>query len=172
MDRASLSPSLGAGHKPVAKHTTAFTTAEASRLLGMAGRTFARLVEAGVFTPAVPGRGRTPAQFDGPSLVAAFIAHREQRSSALDLAQERAQLARAQREKLEREAQVRAGELLEAAVVEETWAGFVDVHREALLGLAGDLVSSGAITAEQEMAVDAFCRTRLQSLADRGADAR
>lgn len=149
-----------------------FTTAESARLLGMAGRTFARLVEAGVFVPVVPGRGRVPARFDGAALVAAYIEHREQRSSALDLNQERAQLARAQREKLEREALVRGGELLEVAVVEEAWAAVVDVHREGLLALAGDLVSAGAITPDQEAAVDAFCRSRLQALADRGNSAR
>ncbi|MBX7185024.1 MAG: hypothetical protein K1Y01_07750 [Vicinamibacteria bacterium] len=150
----------------------AFTTASAARLLRMAGRTFARLVEAGVFVPSIRGRGRAPAQFDGAAIVAAYIAHREQRRGTLDLAQERAALARAQREKLEREARLRAGELLEADAVEEAWAAIVDVHREALLGLAGDLVSSGAITPEQERAVDDVCRTRLQVLADRGSDAQ
>jgi hypothetical protein len=138
----------------------------------MAGRTFARLVEAGVFVPAAAARGRTPAKFDGPNLVSAFIAHREQRASALDLNQERAHLARAQREKLEREARVRCGELLEAAAVEEQWVEIVDGHRDGLLALAGDLVSAGAITSEQERAVDDVCRLRLKALADRGADAR
>lgn len=145
------------------------STAEAARLLSLAGRTFARLVEAGVFVPTVPGRGRAPAQYDAPSLVAAYVAHREARSSSLDLAQERAALARAQREKLDREAKVRAGELLEAAAVEEAWAEVVDAHREGLLGLAGDLVSAGAITPDQERAVDDVCRARLQSLAARGS---
>lgn len=148
------------------------TTAEGARLLSMAGRTFARLVEAGVFVAVEKARGRTPARFDGPALVAAYIEHRESRSSTLDLQQERAALARAQREKLEREARVREGELLEASAVEAAWVEVIDAHREGLLGLAGDAVSAGVITAEQERALDDLCRSRLQTLADRGGDAR
>jgi phage terminase Nu1 subunit (DNA packaging protein) len=52
-----------------------------------------------------------------------------------DLSRERALLARAQREKLEREAQIAAGQLLDAAVVVQGWQRLCYAVRQHLLAL-------------------------------------
>ena len=157
-----------AGHN-TAGHELRFTTAEAASLLGITGRTFARLVEAGVFRPVRRGAGRRPAEYHGRRVVAAFLEHRQARASSLDLAQERAALARAQREKLELQQREHLGELVTAAAVEERFFVMVDQHREALLSLGADAVAAGAISSSQELGVDELCRARLAAFAAKGA---
>jgi hypothetical protein len=99
--------------------------ATAYALLGLGERQFRRLEEQRVIRPAVPGSGRTGAQYDVPALVTEFLAYRlrqaEARTPRDQLALEQARLARLRyrRERgqlLPRTDFVRRGQLLAAAL--------------------------------------------------------
>lgn len=145
------------------------TRAQAVRLLGVSVTTFSRLEAEGAVVPLRRGAGQRGAIYDAPALVAGYIAHRERRTGALDLAAERAALARAQRVKVEAENRLRAGELLEADQVDEAMAEVDLAVREAVLGVASTAVSSGLVAAGQEVALAGLLGDALRALAKRAA---
>lgn len=105
------------------------------------------------------GRGRAW-EFD----LAEVVRWRDERRAAegdgqLDLAQERAQLARAQRIKTEQETRVRAGELVLAADVTRAWQAMVGAVRARLLGLPSG--AAPQVAAEES---PAKCRAILKEM--------
>ncbi len=85
-------------------------------------------------------------------------------AGSLSLEREKALLARAQREKLELEAQVRAGQLVERDdVIAETRAG-VHAVRTRLLQLPRQLGQAGIITRDREPEVTALVNEALREL--------
>jgi phage terminase Nu1 subunit (DNA packaging protein) len=100
-----------------------------SQLSGFAWRTIRkRLDAAGIIANE---RGK----FDSVPALRAIFGIEAEKASALDLSEERALLARAQRERIEVEAAVRRGELLEAETVAHEWANHVGAVRSRLLAL-------------------------------------
>jgi phage terminase Nu1 subunit (DNA packaging protein) len=141
-----------------------------AKVLGVSERTCKRLEAAGVVTPtAKPRRGRTT-RYDLTVVVPAVIAHRSKppaEPGTLDATQERAALARSQRLLAEQRLARERRDLLPRGDVADGWAELADAHRETLLQLAADLVAAGAITTEQERAVDDVCRARLTAYTER-----
>lgn len=66
-------------------------------------------------------------------LIDSLLEQAKGRVDEISLEDERAQLARAQREKLEREAQLAEGKLLEADDVLHVWAGIITQMRQKIL---------------------------------------
>lgn len=109
-------------------------TEQAAALLGLSPQRLRELTRAGKVPKA--GHGR----YDPFQLVPAYVASlreaaagRASEREGLDLVQERAALAKAQREKLEREAAEAARELIRATEVRATWFRLARGARDALL---------------------------------------
>lgn len=118
-------------------------TEQAARLLGISSQRLRELTRAGK----VPkhGHGRydawklVPAYTESLREVAAGRASNSADGEKLDLVQERALLAKAQREKLEREAAQADRELIAAAEVKSAWFKRCRTARDRLMSLPGSL---------------------------------
>ena len=106
------------------------------KLTGCSWKTVIRRLTAAGLT--ATREGRTDYWESTTALAAVYEVERE-RASELDLGQERAALARVQRQKLELEAAARAGELVELAAVGEAWSSQIHACRARLLGLPSKL---------------------------------
>jgi hypothetical protein len=145
--------------------------AEAVALLGISDRTFTRLEAEAVLAPLTKGAGARPATYDGPALVAAFVAYRERQAAERAVPSD---AAAARARKLAAEAQLKEHELAAIqgrmiTVEDAKAAGFAvaDAVREALLCLPGAAVQAGLLPAVREAALDALVRDALASLPQR-----
>lgn len=143
---------------------------QAVRLLGVSDRTFDRLQTEGVLVPVTPRRGSTSATYDAPSIVAAYLAHREARAGALDLNAERAALAKSQREKVDLDVAVRRAELVPREEMVAEWSGYILRTRARLLSVAAIARSRGVAPAAVAM-FEALVRAALDDLAADREDA-
>lgn len=114
------------------------TRAQGVRLLGISSATFSRLESEGAWAPSRRGRGQRGALYDPPALVAGFLAHRERRKDYLDLEQERAALAKSQREKCDLDNERKRKESHQAAWCDRRTVQIITASRDRLLRLEHD----------------------------------
>ncbi len=144
------------------------TRAGAAVALGIPPRALDRLLERGAPPPKAGPRGSK--RYD----VAAIAKWRDERQArikpALDLAVERAKLARAQRQKLGLEMRVRRGALVSRHDAEELWRGHVLRARARLLQIPAQARVRGVPPAAVAI-VDELIRGALEALSSEPAEA-
>ena len=129
-------------------------------LLGVHDDRVTKYAKAGMPVHTRDARGRSLA-FDA---VAALAWWRAARTGGLDLAQERAALARVQRYRAEDELKARRGELLPRAQVVRDGLRFVMACRAKLLALPRRLVQLGHVPAEKQAGVKDLVYEALEEL--------
>lgn len=159
---------------PLATLPTKLSAATMARLLGIGQRRLRELAELGV----VPrDRGRYPL-----NAVAAYCAHLREVAAgrrgegddggALDLVQERARLARSQREAVELKTARDRGELVEAAAVRLGFTGMVTAARNHLRGMPSKAKARiPTLTVRDVEILEDLIAEALTELADGGAQA-
>lgn len=146
-------------------------TERMAQMLGISPQRLRELVRRGTVTAA--GRGR----FDPFAVVPAYVASlreaaagRGSEGNALDLAQERAALAKAQREKLEREAAQARRELIPATEARDAWMRHITAAKTRILGIPSECKTRAADLPLATVAtIDAVCREALENLAEGAA---
>ena len=145
---------------------TVMTTEQLCGWLGLSRQSLAELVRRGI----VPklGRGR----FNAGEATRAYVDHLRGIAAGrrgdgdIDLVQERALLARAQRERLEREAAVAARELLPAADVRDAWVKHITAAKTRILGIPAACKSRNSDLPLPVVAnIERACRDALEDLA-------
>lgn len=136
----------------------------AVRLLGVSDRTFRRLESEGVIAPAVAGDGRRPSMYDGPTLVAAYLAHRErQLTGSNESPRDRKDRSQAELNEL-RLARERKELLPREQVVLEGQA-FIKATMAKLRAIPSRLVRAGVIPRTSETVVAELVREAQEEMA-------
>lgn len=117
--------------KDVTRPSGPYAAAEIATLLGISSAMVSKLASEGVLPRA--GRG----EYDAAACVQAYLRHRlnsaaKDDPTARGLMSERSRLTRAKADAAEREARVRAGELVEADKIEAAWVSVVTAARNRL----------------------------------------
>ncbi len=145
------------------------TRAELARLIGRTPDQVSKLIQEQM--PGVVetggGRGR-PTRIDLAHALPWLLARRDA-TGTLD--EERTRYFRVQADRVEQDVRARAGELVEAAAVEQRWAGMVAAARERLLSLPSTALQRRLIAPEHEDALIDLVDEALAELAGRGTDA-
>lgn len=116
------------------------------------------------------GRGGRPSRYDLEA-VRAWLRQRTEAADAgapIDVARERARYFRLQADRTELDVRKRAGELVEAAEVEQRWASIVTAVRESLLSLPDVAVQRGIVAPANEDALVELVDEALRDLAMKG----
>ncbi|GAB4364584.1 MAG: hypothetical protein Kow0060_21720 [Methylohalobius crimeensis] len=119
----------------MSNETTRLSLNGIQRLTGKDKRTIkARLADTGIKPAAKKGRAHL---YDAPTALAAIYTHpgEAQHKTRLDLGDERAKLAKAQREKIELEMAIRQGKYLPAEAVVEIGSAMVGEFRSKILAV-------------------------------------
>lgn len=111
------------------------------------------------------GRG----QFDAVVAVSDYLSRNSEKAAVLDLAQERALLAKAQRGKLDLDMAERKRELLHSPDVDFAWADALTRVRAMVMQLPGQAIPKLLVTqpdyASYHRVLDTLCRSELERLA-------
>lgn len=140
-------------------------TTQLCEWLGLSRQTVAQLVRRGIVPQLARGK------FNLQAATRAYVAHLRETAGGrrgngdLDIVQERAALAAAQRLKLEREAAKDEGRLLDASQVRDAWIKHITAAKTRILGIPAACKSRHSDLPLAVVAtIDAQCRDALEDL--------